>query len=151
MSLQATIDRDFTAALKHQDLEALSALRLLRAELTMTEKSRPRDGQPLSEDEVLKVIRSAVKKIQESIEEYTKGNRPDLVDKEKKDLAVMERYLPAALSDEQVAELVKAARAELPAGQRDNFGAVMGAVMKKTANTVDGNRVRDLVTQELAS
>lgn len=141
MSLQENIDRDYAVAIKNQDQAVTAALRLFRAELTVLEKSAGRNGQPLTEDEIMKVLKSLAKKIQESIAEYQKAGRQDLLAREQRDLEVLQKYLPAQASDEQINQAVIKARAALPAEQQNNFGAVMSAAMKELAGNADGNRV----------
>ncbi len=149
MSLQETIDRDYAVAIKNQDKPVTDVLRLVRAELTVLQKSAGRNDQPLTEEEVLKVVKSSVKKIQESISEYQKANRADLLEREQSDLAILQKYLPAQVSTEQIKAAIVKVRAGLDANLQNNFGAVMSATMKELAGNADGSAVSALVKEVL--
>jgi hypothetical protein len=125
---------------------AVSAIRLSLAEIknAVIDKRRP-----LEDNEVVNILRSGVKKRQESIEMFTRGGRQDLVDKETAELKVIERFLPAGLSAAELEALVDAAIAESGAASMKEIGKVMKAVLPKVAGRADGAEINKLVRAKL--
>ena len=105
--------------------------------------------QDLTDDEALKILKREAKKREDSIDLYTKGNRPDLADKEKVELVMIRKYLPAELSEDQVREIVASVIAELGATAPSQFGLVMKAAMAKAGGTADGAVVSKIVKEML--
>jgi len=102
-----------------------------------------------TDTEVSAVIRKEVKKRQDSITSYTEGNRPELAEKEKAELAILQTYLPAALSEPELETLVKEAIAETGATGKAQMGAVMKAAQAKAAGRADGKTLSQLVQKLL--
>ena len=126
----------------------LSALRMLKAALTNRAVEARR---PLDDAEALQVVRSLVKQRRDSIEQFAKGGRQDLVDKETAEIAVLEAYLPAAADPASVERAVSEAIAESGATSPKDVGRVMKAVMAKLAGqNVDGKTVNELVRKKLS-
>jgi uncharacterized protein YqeY len=147
MSLNDTIGRDMTAAMKAKDAPRLSALRMLKAAVMNKGVEKGRD---LEDAEVLQVVASLVKQRRDSIEQFASAGRTDLVAKETGDLAVLEHYLPPALSAEDIDAAVAAAIAETGATSAKDMGKVMKAVMPKLAGkNADGRAVNDAVRRKL--
>jgi uncharacterized protein YqeY len=147
MSLNDTIGRDMTAAMKAKDAPRLSALRMLKAAVMNKGVEKGRD---LEDAEVLQVVASLVKQRRDSIEQFANAGRTDLVAKETGDLAVLEHYLPPALSAEDIEAAVAAAVAETGATSAKDMGKVMKAVMPKLAGkNADGRAVNDAVRRKL--
>lgn len=134
-------------ALKARDAIRLSVLRGLLSEFTndlVAQKRKP-DGQ-LSDEEVLVVIGRAAKQRQDSIEQFTKGRRSDLADKEKAELEILQTYLPEQLSRDEIEKIVKAKKDELGIADKSDIGKLMGAVMSELKGKADGNIVKEVVT-----
>ena len=147
MSLEQTLSADIVTAMRAKDATRLTPLRMLKTALTnkSIEKGRALEG-----GEELQVVSMLVKQRRDSIDQFTKGGRVDLADKEQAEIAVLEAYLPAAASDEEIAAAVAAAVAETGATTAKDMGKVMKAVMAALAGkTVDGKKVSDAVRQSL--
>ena len=149
MSLKNKIVADMTAAMKAKDTARTSTLRMVKAAIMHREKEGAGE---LSDDDVLKLLRSQLKQRRDSVEHYQKANRPDLAEKETAEIAIIESYLPQAASAEEIEEAVKAAVAETGASSMKDMGAVMKAVMAKLAGkNADGRMVSETVKQQLSA
>ena len=135
MSLREQLENGLKEAMKSGDRVAVSAIRLSLSEIKNAAIDKRR---PLEDNEVVNILRSGVKKRQESIEMFTKGGRQDLVEKETAELKVIERFLPAGLSAAELEALVDAAIAESGAASMKDIGKVMKAVLPKVAGRADG-------------
>jgi uncharacterized protein len=136
-------------AMRRHDAVRLSALRMLKAGLVNREVER---GRALDEAETLQVVASLVKQRKDSIEQFTKGGRQDLVDKESAEIVVLSEYLPPAADPAVVERAVAEAIQETGATSPKDMGRVMKAAMAKLAGqSVDGKTVNELVRQRLAS
>ena len=139
MNLNDQIGADLTAAMKAKDAPRLSALRMLKAAVMNKSVEKGRD---LEDSEVLQVIASLVKQRRDSIEQFTAGNRLDLAEKERAEIAVLDAYLPPAASEADIAAAVDAAVAETGASSAKDIGRVIKAAMARLAGkTVDGKKV----------
>jgi uncharacterized protein YqeY len=148
MSLNERVDTELAAAMRARDPARLSALRLLKTALTNRRIER---GRPLSDVEALQVVQSLAKQRHDSIDQFGRAGRHDLVEKERAELAVLEALLPPALSDEALAAAVDAAIAEVGATSARDMGRVMKATLARLAGeAVDGRRVNELVRSRLA-
>ena len=148
MSLEQTLGADIVTAMKAKDQTRLTALRMLKTALTNKTIEK---GRALEAAEELQVVSMLVKQRRDSIEQFTKGGRQDLADKEQAEIGVLTGYLPAAASDEDVTEAVSAAIAETGATSAKDMGKVMKAVMAALAGkTVDGKKVSEAVRARLA-
>lgn len=107
-------------------------------------------GQELSDEEVIKVLRKEIKKIEDSITEYTKINRNDLIEKEKTQLEALSKYVPAMMDISKVREIVTSKISELGVKDMRDMGRVMGVVMKELNGQADGNQVREIVSEILS-
>lgn len=140
------INADLITAMKAKDEAATSALRMLKSAIKYKEvdlKREPKD------EEVVEVLSKQAKQRKESIEGFEKGNRADMAAKEKAELALIEKYLPAALSDEELAKLIEeAVKATGAAGPKD-MGKVMGALTPKIKGRADMGKVSSLVKSKL--
>lgn len=149
MTLKETIIVDMTAAMKAKDAARTSTLRMVKAALQNREIEK---GGPLDDEELQKMLRSQVKQRRDSIEQYQKGNRQDLVDKEEAEIAVIEAYLPQAASQAEIEAAVSEAIAETGAASLKDMGAVMKTAMSRLASkNADGRIVSDTVKQKLAA
>jgi uncharacterized protein len=149
MSLKEQIISDMTAAMKAQDAARTSTLRMVKAAIMNREKD---GGGELTDEDVLKLLRSQVKQRRDSVEQYEKANRPDLADKEQAEIAIIEAYLPQSASQEEVDNAVAAAIAETGASSMKDMGGVMKAAMAKLAGkSADGKMVSETVKAKLAA
>ena len=147
MKLTDRVNTDITAAMKGKDQARLSALRMLKAAIMNRGVEKGRD---LDDTEVLQVVSSLVKQRRDSIEQFTKAGRNDLVEKETGEIGVLEAYLPPAASAEEVEAAVEAAIAETGASSPKDMGKVMKAVMPRLAGkNADGKAVNEAVRRKL--
>ena len=147
MALTDEVNRGITEAMKAKDQQRLTALRMLKAALMNREIER---GRPLDEQESRQVVSSLVKQRRDSIEQFVKGGRQDLADKETAEIAVLEGYLPAAVEAAELDGIVAAAIAATGATSAKDMGRVMKAVMADlSGKTVDGKAVNELVRRKL--
>jgi len=148
MALVEDVSRAMTAAMKAKDAPRLSALRMLKAALMNREAER---GRALDDNEARQVVSTLVKQRRDSIEQFTKGGRKDLADKETAEVAILESYLPAAVDASELEQAVDSAIASTGATSAKDMGKVMKAVMTGLAGkTVDGKAVNELVRRKLA-
>lgn len=148
MSLLETVNSGIVSAMKSKDAVTLGTLRMLKTALTMKGVEKGRD---LDDAESLQVVGSLVKQRRDSIEQFAKGGRQDLADKEAAEIAVLEKYLPAGASAEEIAAAIDAAVTETGATSAKDMGRVMKAVMARLAGkTVDGKAVNEAVRRRLA-
>lgn len=150
MSLTARIDEDIKAAMKAKDADKLGALRMLKSSLkyAVIEKGAANEA-ALADADVISVIRKRIKQGQDAVEGFAKGGREEQAAKEKAEIALLEAYLPAALSAEELATFVRDAIAETGATCKAQMGAVMKAVMAKAAGRTDGKAVNAEVLKQL--
>lgn len=149
MSMNDQVGADIAAAMKARDASRLSALRMLKAAVMNKGVEKGRD---LDDAEVLQVIASLVKQRRDSIEQFSKAGRTDLVEKETAELNVLQAYLPAAATPEEINTAVAAAIAETGASSPKDMGKVMKAVMPKLAGkNADGKAVNEAVRRSLGA
>ena len=147
-SLNERVQEDLVAAMRAKDELRLSVLRMMKAALKNKEIEKIR---PLQEPEALQVLQTLVKQRHESVEQFTKGGRLDLAQKETKEIAIIEGYLPAAPSDADLAAAIDGAIAETGAKSPKEMGAVIKAAKARLAGkTVDGKALSDRVRERLA-
>jgi uncharacterized protein YqeY len=148
MALSETLSGDIALAMKAKDANRLTALRMLKTALTNKGVEK---GRALDDAEELQVVGALVKQRRDSIEQFEKAGRMDLVAKEAAEITVLETFLPAAASDDEVRAAVDAAVAATGAAGPRDMGKVMKAVMAALAGkTVDGRRVNEAVKARLA-
>ena len=149
MSLREQIVSDLTASMKAQDAGRTSTLRMVKAAIM---NRRIEKGAELDDDEVQKLLRSLVKQRRDSIEQYEKAGRQELVDKEKAEIDVIEAYLPQAASAEEIEQAVVAAIAETGASSMKDMGKVMKAAQAALAGkNADGRVVSEVVKTKLTT
>ncbi|MBI1984834.1 MAG: GatB/YqeY domain-containing protein [Candidatus Wildermuthbacteria bacterium] len=164
MSLKKTIQENLTAALQKRNETAVSTLRMLLAALSnkeiekrtkfSKENSHAKEAElqknsELSDEEIQQLIAGEAKKHKESIEAFQKGSRQDLVDKETKELKILEAYLPEQMSEEEVRKLVQEAIGSTGAKTVQEMGKVMSALMPKVKGKADGALVSKIVKESL--
>ena len=146
--LADTILKDYQEAMKSKDAVKSTLLSSLRAEIANTALREKKDK--LDDNGIIAVIRRQIKQHQDSIEQFTQGGRGDLVEKEVKELAVLERYLPVQLSADAVKKVIEEVVAAVGAQGPKDMGKVMKEVMAKTGPAADNKLVSDLVRQRLS-
>jgi uncharacterized protein YqeY len=148
MSLKEQIAGDMIAAMKAKDAPRTSTLRMLKSAISYREIEK---GGALDDEELAKVLRTQVKQRRDSVEQYQKGGRADLADKETAEIAVIEAYLPQAASVEEIEQAVAAAIIETGGTSMKEMGAVMKATMVLLADkNPDGRTVSEVVKKKLA-
>lgn len=141
------VQSDLTAAMKGKDELRLSVLRMVKSALKHKEIEKMR---PLDDMESLQVLQTLVKQRRESVDQFTKGGRPDLAEKESKEIGIIQAYLPAAPSDDEVRRAIEEAIAESGADSLKAMGAVVKAARAKLeGKTVDGKMLSDKIRERL--
>ena len=150
MSLTAKIDQDIKEAMKAKQADRLGALRMLKSSLkyAVIEKGAASEAD-LGDTDVITVIRKRIKQCQDAVEGFVKGGREEQAAKEKAEIALLEAYLPAALSADELAAIVRDAIAETGATGKAQMGAVMKVVMAKAGGRTDGKAVNAEVQKQL--
>jgi hypothetical protein len=152
MSLKERIDQEMKESLKSGDKTRLNAIRSIRAALLEKEVSIRVGGKGvLSDDQELEVLMSLAKKRRDAIEQFTAGNRPDLAETEATELKVIEEYLPAPVSDEEVEAVIREIVAKTGASSMKDIGRVMGEAMKALKGKADGTKVQNVVKSLLSA
>lgn len=148
MTYLERIQSDLTAAMKEKDELRLSVLRMIKSALKNKEIEKIR---PLDDLESLQVLQTLVKQRKESVEQFTKGGRKDLAEKEAKEISIIESYLPAAPTDHEVHEAIEAAISEAGADSLKQMGAVIKAARARLeGKAVDGKLLSDRVKERLS-
>jgi uncharacterized protein len=149
MGLKQQVISDLTASMKAQNAQRTSSLRMVKAAMMNREIEK---GGELDDDEMMKLLRSMVKQRRDSVEQYEKGGRQDLVDKELAEIVVIESYLPQAASREEIEQAVAAAVKDTAASSMKDMGKVMKAVQKKLAGrNADGRTLSEIVKGKLGA
>jgi uncharacterized protein len=149
MSYLGRIQTDLTAAMKEKNELRLSVLRMMKSALKLKEVEKMK---PLDDLESLQILQTLVKKGKESIEQFTQGGRPDLAEKEKKEIAIIEQYLPDAPSDEDMTRAIAEAVSETGADSLKQMGAVVKAARAKLeGKSIDGKLLSDKVREHLSA
>lgn len=147
MSLEIKINEELKSAMKAQDRIRMDALRSIRS--AIIEFSKSGIGREMTEEEELKMLNMLAKRRKESIDMFEKGNRPELAEKEKLELAIIQEFLPKQLTEEEVIVLLKNLIAENNATAKD-FGKMMGISMKLLSGKFDGSKVQQILKDILA-
>ena len=148
MSLLENIRKDMLDASKQGDDITVDILKLVIADIRNEQIALDKE---LTDEDVLKVLRKQEKKIKDSIEQYTKMERDDLVSRESAQLKVIEKYLPSLMSEDEITKIVSRVIADTKASGMHSMGLVMGSVMKELNGKADGNLVKDVVGKLLQS
>jgi uncharacterized protein YqeY len=146
MSLAEKIATDLNTALKSGDKVRVVILRMIKSTIKNREIEK---GEALGNDEIEGVFRTFVKRAKESIEQFSKAERTDLVEKEKAELAIIQEYLPSQLSEDETREIIRNAIAETGAAGPQDMGKVMKTVMAKGKGQIDGKLANTLLKELL--
>jgi hypothetical protein len=148
MPLVDQIQKDIVTAMRAKEELRLSVLRMVKSALHLKSVEKMR---PLEDAESIQILQTLLKQRRESVEQFTKGGRQELADKETKEIAIIEEYLPAGASDAEMAAAIEAAIAETGANSSKQMGAVVKAAKAKLeGKTVDGKVLSDRVRERLA-
>lgn len=151
MSLTKKLEEDLIIALKGKKELDISTLRLVFSEINNAkiDKGLEKD-KPLEDEDVIAIISKNAKKNKESIDAYEKAERKELAEKEKAELAILEKYLPEQMSEDEVGKIVDEVITSFGAKKMSEMGQVMGQVMGKLKGKADGNLVSKLVKEKLS-
>jgi uncharacterized protein len=140
------ITRDIQAAMKNRESERLSTLRMMLAELQRKEKEK---GLPVDEPAAIQILQSMIRRRKEAMEQFRRGGRNDLAEKEEREIPVIEAYLPEQLGEEELRREACAVIADLGAQGPREMGKVMGVLTKKLSGRADGATISRIVQEEL--
>lgn len=149
MTLKDKINNDLKEAMKSGDKLRLQTIRSIRALILEYEKSG--SGKEMSPDDEIQLLTTAAKKRKDSIEQYSKAGRNDLAEKEEKELKIINEYLPAQLSVEELLAEIKNLAYELGAETKQDFPKLMPAAIKKFKGRADGKKIKEVVEQVLSN
>ena len=144
-SIQKQLEQDFILALKEKK-PSLDVLRMIKAAVKNAEITKK---DKLTDQEIMIVLQKEKKQRQDSVEEFTKGQRNDLVDKEKFEIEVIEKYLPKAMSNDEIKQIILEEINNTSTSNSGDMGKVMGQVMSKLKGRADGEKVSQIVKEEL--
>lgn len=151
MSLKQKISEDIKTAMKEGDALKKDALRMLDSMIKNTEIEKLKKEEGLNGEEVVEVITRAIKQRKDSAAQYEAGGRPELAEKEKKEIEIFLAYMPEQLSEEKIREAVKEVISSVGATSKSEMGKVMGMAMGKLKGQADGNTVKRIVEEELSA
>jgi uncharacterized protein YqeY len=150
MSLEQTINADIKTAMLAKDSNALTSLRAVKAAILLAKTAEGAKGE-LSTDDEIKIVQKLVKQRKDSLEIFEQQNRPDLAEKERAEIVVIEKYLPAQLSPEELKAALQKIIAQTGAASPADMGKVMGMATKALAGKADGKAISAIVKELLAS
>ena len=142
------LQEELKIAMKAGEKAKMMGLRNIIGKIKATQIDK---GETLTNEESLKILKTAAKQLKESIDQYQKGGRDDLAEKEAFELTLLEKYLPEQLSEEHIRQTVKNIVKNTGAGSMLDMGKVMGATMQELAGSADGKLVQKIVQEELSS
>ena len=146
MNLKKRINNDLKDSMRSGDKTTRDVLRLLNSDIKNLEIEKSGE---INEDEIIGIIKRNIKRRKDSIEQYEKGNREDLAVQEKKELKILEKYMPEQMSEEEIKKIVIDVIKKSEASGASGFGKVIGIVMKETKGMADGNMVSRIIKEEL--
>ena len=150
MTLQERVDSDLKEAMRAKDATKLGVLRMLKSALKYAVIAKSDAEADLSDAEAIQVIRKQAKQRHDSIESFEKGGRAELAEKEKEELAILNSYLPQAISADELAKVVRQTIAETGATSKGQMGIVMKALQAKVGGRADGKRLSTEVQKQLS-
>ena len=146
-SLHEKIEQDLISAMKAKEADKLSVLRMLKSALNLAAIEKKKDK--LSDPETIEIIQRQAKQRKESIDSFEKGGRPELADKEKRELEFLAVYLPEQLSDEELKQIAREVIGKTGAATKADAGKVMKDLMPLIKGKADGKRAQDVLAQLL--
>ncbi|MDG1357878.1 MAG: GatB/YqeY domain-containing protein [Akkermansiaceae bacterium] len=148
-SITDTISNDMKSAMRERNKETLNTLRALKTAITNASIQKSGAGTVLDDGEIISIIRKQIKQRQDSIEQFEKADRQALADNEKVEIAILENYLPAAMTDEEIIAAVESSISELGAETKREMGQVMKLLQEKTGGRADGKKLSQEVMKRL--
>ena len=146
MSLKETLNNDIKTAMKSKDKETLAVLRMIKTAVQAAEIDKKEE---LNAEEELTILAREAKQRRESLAEFVKAGRDELVAKTEAEIEIVERYLPKQLSVEEVKEVIATVAEKIGATTQKEFGKLMGAVMQELKGKADGNVIKEQVKAHL--
>jgi len=146
MSLKERLQQDWKLAMKSKDSFKAGVISMTRAAILQSEKT---DGKVLDDDQVIAVLSKEVKQRREAIVEFKRGNRPDLVEQNNKEIEILLDYLPQQLTEDEVHEIIRTAMIEVGANSIKDMGKVMAVVQPRVKGRADGKVVSQIVKEQL--
>ncbi|WP_416149313.1 GatB/YqeY domain-containing protein [Salipaludibacillus sp. HK11] len=147
MNILDQLNQDLKDAMRNRDKQRLSVIRSVKSSLQNESINK---GEELTADEILTVLNREMKQRKESLYEFKKATREDLVEKTNTEIQLLSEYMPSQLSDNELQQIVNETMDEVGAKSKSDIGKVMGAIMPKVKGRADGSRVKDIVHQSLA-
>ena len=147
MSLKEKLLNDMKEAMKEKDVLRKNTVQSVRGAILQQEKDTMKE---VNEEQILDIIMTEIKKRKDALADFEKGHRPDLVDAANAEIAILQNYLPAQLSEEELTALVRETIAEVSAVSMKDMGKVMGAITPKVRGKADNSKVSSIVKQCLA-
>lgn len=148
--LKQKLQQELKESMLAKNAEKTSVLRLLLSAIGYFEIQKGGAGYEATDEDILAVIQKEAKQRRDSIEQFEKGGRPELAEKERQELEMLSVYLPAQMGEDEVRSLVKEAISQTGASSPQDMGKVMGALMPKTKGKADGSLVSKIVREELS-
>ena len=146
-NLRERLNEDLKTAMREKAALRLSTIRMMRAEILNKDKEH---GKEASEEEILRVLQSMLKKGEEAAEQFTKGGRNELASKEREEIRIIQAYLPAQISDEELRQTAQAAIAGSGASSMKDMGKVMGLLTKQLGGQATPSRISQVVKELLS-
>lgn len=151
MNIKENILDDLKSAMKSKDSDRLMVLRSLKSKILEREISERKGGESvLTDEQIIEVLMKAAKQRKESIEQFESGGRVDLADKEKKELSIIEEYLPEMMNEDEIRIAVRNQITQMGASGMGDMGKVMGALMVKLKGKAEGSLISKIVKEELS-
>lgn len=150
MSIKDTINDHIKTAMLKRDTLRLETLRMVKAKLLEKEVEKRTTPEGMTAEDEMQVLLSSAKMRKESIEEFDKAGRKDLADKERKELEIIQEYLPSQMSQEEVVKFIDDLASKLGVHEQKDFGKLMGAAMKDLRGKADGKIVQEIVKAKLS-
>lgn len=148
MSLKDQIQKDLIENMKAKNEAAVGAIRMLKTAIMKLETAG--EAKVANDEEIIQLVNKEIKQRKDSIEQFEKGNRPELAAKEKAEMAFLEKYMPAQMSEDEIKTVIKEGMAATGASTKADLGKLMGAIMPKVKGKADGGLVNRLVQSMLA-
>lgn len=147
MSLKDQIQKDLIENMKAKNEAAVGAIRMLKTAIMKFETAG--EAKIANDEEIIQLVNKEIKQRKDSIEQFEKGNRPELAAKEKAEMAFLEKYMPAQMSEDEIKAVIKEGMAATGASTKADLGKLMGAIMPKVKGKADGGLVNRLVQSML--
>ncbi len=144
--IREQLAEDMKTAMRGKETERLSTIRMMRSEILNKDKEK---GKETSEEDILKLLQSMVKRREDAAEQYDKGGRPELAQKERDEIVIVQAYLPAQMDDAGIRAAAEAVIADLGASSPKDMGKVMGVLSKQLSGQATGGRISQIAKELL--